>query len=123
MIFKIVKWVGKGKAKAARFKAVRELISTVIHERGISTKSGDNSAYHKQGNLHMYSSENMRKREALKVHPDIERCIERMWIDLKKDREGNLSKEVYIDMLLILYGIMIPDGNVQQARATAEVRL
>jgi hypothetical protein len=100
------------------------MILDVVAKKGIVTAVNDNNVeYHKQGNLQMYTAENMRKREALKVHPDVERNLERMWLDLKKDREGNVSKEVYVEIILILYNLLIPDGNVQQARLTAEVIL
>eukprot|EP00899_Mesostigma_viride_P002018 jgi/Mesvir1/11817/Mv00173-RA.2 len=89
----------KARAEQARAAAAtaraKGLVTHVLTEKDL-----DKVAYERQVNLDMYSEENLRRRDKLRRHPLIRRCLDRWWhaIIIPKfdsDHDGYLSKWEY----------------------------
>ena len=79
----------------------------------------------KQGNLELYSTEQLKKRKALALNPSITGLIDRLWRvrDLVERRSvsGGLSHDVYVELLIKFHYLIVPPPvDLELARKNAE---
>ena len=75
------------------------------------------AAYKKEGDETMYTSENLKRRDELKNHPKIEKVIRSFWnvLDLAKDRDGCISRKLYLEMHGKLQRAIVDDFDEKDA--------
>lgn len=118
MAWKIVRWIGKGKAnvKRARFDAVRQKIYDLCMNQGLYE-----SMQETEKQMHKESQSEDWKKEHLKKNLSIKSAIEKWWYAMEKNPNNQIMESTYVDMMVLLYSILIPGGNYETARPTAEV--
>jgi hypothetical protein len=94
-------------------------------EEYTTTKKAPPPHYHQQGNLQMYTTENIRKRLALKHEAIIQEVISQWWnATLKlKNKPTHISKRVYMSLCMAVYTVMMPASTgktIEDARRSAE---
>jgi hypothetical protein len=74
-----------------------------------------------EGDQDLYTTQNLARREALKVHPKMREVIAKFWnvIDMAKDDEGCIRQEVYRELNIRLHKALIPDIEAKEADAEA----
>lgn len=70
-----------------------------------------NVSYRQQGNLDMYSSDNMKIREKNRHHPEVRAAIEKFWGALPKTPLGNVNKSIYVWYSRQLFFTFVPGGT------------
>lgn len=79
-----------------------------------------NSSYRDQGNLDMYTSENMKAREQNKYHPEVKAAIESFWESLPKTQLGNVNKQIYKWYCRKLFFALVPKATEEEFQKVVE---
>ena len=74
-----------------------------------------------QGNLELYTTENLKRREAIKSRSEFLGVVNSFWdvIDMIKDDGGMLNQQTYLEMHFKLHKALIQDINEEEARSCA----
>ena len=77
----------------------REIAEKVVRKLKGERRRGDRGL-HNDGDLEMYSNDNLLLRKLCKQHPDVLGALDKWWsvVDLMKDDEGNLGRREYVTM-------------------------
>jgi len=74
-----------------------------------------------QGNAEFYSIENLKRRKALKRHPQIVQVLQELWELVNPDLENSLHKENFIALMIRLHCLMNPKpGDLDNVMELAE---
>ena len=75
-----------------------------------------------QGNLELYTTENLKQREAIRTRQAFVAVLLDFWdvIDMIKNQDGTLNKETYLEMHFKLHKALIRDIDEDEARACAQ---
>eukprot|EP00755_Sulcionema_specki_P029213 Sspe_Gene.91664::Locus_63242_Transcript_1_1_Confidence_1.000_Length_3038::g.91664::m.91664 len=121
--FGVIKFTGNlvTKTKTTRYNQVRddvyaavergEVLTTVEKRRGVSKKS--------QGNLDMYTTENLSKRDKLRRSSAINDAISEWWTKLPK-KKNCIDGYVYRTLFEPLYKRLVPGSSDSDARKAVE---
>lgn len=74
-----------------------------------------------QGDTSLHNASNMRRRHNLRQHPAIVDSIQALWSVFDKNQRYEISKVQYVELLVRICKVLIPEFNESQARATADV--
>jgi hypothetical protein len=70
----------------------------------------------------MNTRDNLLKRNALRLDPRVKRAIQMIWDMVPKTINFQVEKKSYIALLVRVCKLVIPEFNLEEARATAEVQ-
>ena len=73
-----------------------------------------------QGDLSLYSIENMVRRRRIKRHPKVQHVIKLFWTVMEKDNNNRLAKEQYIQQMLKAQRALAPEFDEAKALRVAE---
>ncbi|KAL9646456.1 hypothetical protein ABK040_006453 [Willaertia magna] len=123
-------WFGRSKIRSIhRYTQVRESIIRLALDKGIVTKISEQPLkesipYHNQGNLQLYTDENLKKRLALKSEPAIIHIIAHWWkATTKTNKKPRISKKTYVSLAMTIYTNLMPmdcGKTLEDARKNAE---
>jgi hypothetical protein len=116
-----------------RYQNVRDAIVKLCSKKKIKTqiileplkKALRFIPYYTQGNLDLYSDENIRKRMSLKLDKTIGKIIQHWWnASVKiKNKPNKISKITYLSLAMAIYTVMMPDDagkTLEDARKNSE---
>jgi len=67
-----------------------------------------------QGNAEFYSIENIKKRKALKSHPEIVRAIQGLWDVVNEESMETMSKDNFVSLMIRLHCLMSPTPKTME---------
>jgi hypothetical protein len=139
---KMALWLATSRRKLHnRYEQARKYIIKLAKKRGIHThivneplREGlpdddeyvppEQPHYYQQGNLQMYTSENIRRRLALKQDPKIQQVINQWWsATVKVKNKPHISKRTYMSLGMAVYTVMMPASTgktLEDARRSTE---
>lgn len=131
VIGKLFCWIARAKNKHAtkKHRAIFDRVLRVAKDEGIVTTLPEPPhkpiPYWKQGNLSMYSEDNIRKRLELYASDAIRGCINMWWSATVKvaSKPTHISKATYLSLTMAIYIVMMPNDaqkTLEDARRVAE---
>lgn len=107
----------------ARVLDVRQAVCQQIAMHNVTTEGTEGHHIKDQGDLTLYSVENLMRRRALKLHPRVKSTIDEFWgiMDVVKDDAANISRGSYIELSHKLHKVLVPDVSWEEAQLAAEV--
>ncbi|KAJ0396222.1 hypothetical protein ATCC90586_009813 [Pythium insidiosum] len=77
---------------------------------------GEEVAYRMQGNLELYTEENLRKRLQLQQNPHLVALTQRLWLSAMQDNEEQMSYDEYEAFMLRLHRLILPEFDFDQSK-------
>jgi hypothetical protein len=78
-------------------------------------------AYHKQGNIDLYSEENLKRRIKLQEDDYIVALTQRLWLASPHDKEGKLNFNEYEQFMLRLHRLILPEFKMEDSKDLIKV--
>lgn len=115
----------KGQCK---YEELRKYVMQLVKEKNIVTRLPKDCAekipYMQQGNLEMYTDENIDKRLALKEKEELKEGIRKWWVRVRKVKgKDEIEKKTYVSLFMAMYTVLIPGfagKTLEDAKKTAE---